>query len=236
MSAEIEIKSPANKVFLSIDLSNERGNLELIQNLNLAKVLGGVKIGQLLHIHGEWTKMVRMARDHQVGEVFIDADYTYRDPILLEKAIKTTGVSSVAGTWIGVHRAVGRKNLHTANRVKGQSKLVVASISQHETEEDCLENWKLSRSDMVKESAEWALESKSDAIMAPADCIQVVDEVDPKRYLTRIALGISLNETPGYSHPKQALENGADILAIGRAITAAEDPEKQIQLILNTLH
>lgn len=79
-----------------------------------------------------------------------------------------------------------------------------------------------------------ALDSGCDGVVCAAGDLRTVKQLAPR--LTTVVPGIRLAGGPRHDQgrtatPAEALEAGADLLVIGRAVTAAEDPEATAEAI-----
>jgi orotidine-5'-phosphate decarboxylase len=136
--------------------------------------------------------------------------------------------------WVTVHAGAGVAGIEAARdglrsgAGAAESGVLVVTVLTSLTEAD-LERGGIERSlgDQVEAMAALAAACGAEGVVCPPTEVRRVKGAEPT--LTVVCPGIRLPGDPGHDQrrvgtPRQAIEDGADFLVVGRSITAADDP------------
>jgi len=149
-------------------------------------------------------------------------------------------VSKMGIQYLTLHALGGPEMLKAAAEVKGQSKLLgVTLLTSHGEEFLKLLETQLSQKELVLRLATLAVESGCDGVVCSAHEVGFLKREIKKPFIA-VVPGIRLKRTVNddqkrVASPEEALENGADILVIGRPVLNAENPVKFIEELLKLL-
>jgi orotidine-5'-phosphate decarboxylase len=178
-----------------------------------------------------------LARRQRIANIYLDAKYT-EDPEQMADTIKNT--ADLRPEFISVHAASGFDALEQANKNKGSSKLVASTVPSAMSEQDCRELYGHSPAQAVLRLGVLAARAGFDAITSSAHEMPQLLQSPEAQGLIRIATGIRMpgdnsNDQVRTTTPAQAIDAGADYLAVGRDISEAPDPETALTRILDDL-
>lgn len=232
-------KLPENPIFCALDTP------DLESALSLAKTLrgnvGGLKIGLEFFNH-QGPDGVRKIIDLGVP---VFADLKFHDiPNTVAGAVR--GIAPLKPMMFNVHAAGGgammRAARETAEDVAGADRpliigvTVLTSLNRHDIE---LQGITGSANDHVRRLASLTQEAGLDGVVCSAHEIETLREdcgQDFKLIVPGIRpVGASKDDQKRTMEPREALTAGADVLVIGRPITAAENPGKAAQSIFSDL-
>lgn len=221
----------SNPIIVALDLSSAEAAVAMAQSLE--DHVGGFKIGLgLLHGPGPGTidALVGLERP-----VFADAKL-HDIPSQVEAAAYRLGTHGAR--WVTAHVSGGPAMLEAAvsglERGAGSAPAGVLGVSVLTSlGKGDLERVGIQRSpgQLVGKMAKVAAASGCEGLVCSPQELNVVSQAAPT--LVRVTPGIRPADVGGHSTgsdqtriatPEQAIEKGADILVIGRPITAADDP------------
>jgi hypothetical protein len=244
----VETCEPRQKILLTID--NFRQAMVGVSHLfEIARELRGVKIGQT-HGRLSYSGVMRMASAHRVKEVFADTEFSKDEQALMALDVQDVVRSSEAHIphcpdYISIMMSAGRKAIKEAAKHKGPAKLILKANSPAMTEVDCRRIYGRSRIDNTLEAARIAIECGVDGILCSGLAVKKLrkmeeNEFDADSRLLVIAAAVRMPDDPEFRRgrhisPYDALEGGADILGIGRAITEDRDPEAKTSKIIASI-
>lgn len=250
----LKSNSPEDRIFLTIDNFRRDMQRTITDFFRIARELRGVKVGQQAHTKLSWPRLMRIARERGLNEVYADANYCNDEADLLAGVISDTACPDIrmkhtnlrmhAPHYISVNIGCGPQALAAANEHKYQSKLIIVPNTPAMSPEACRRVYGKSPAETVLEAGRMAIEAGLDGIMCSAllmeDLCRMERVESPRQRLLKIGTGIRMSGDKDFTvgrhvTPYDALANGADILAIGRSVTAAGNPELQIESIIKSI-
>lgn len=217
----------ANPICVALDMPRPDDARDLAASLR--GEVGAVKVGLTSFALGGAALVRDLARD---SEVFLDLKL-HDIPVQVEGAVRA--VSELGAAITTVHAAGGKAMLTAAAAAAQATSLKVVAVTVLTSLDDTdLDDIGLGGSarDSVFRLAELALSCGVDGLVcSPLEVAPLRDRFGPHAdggpYL--VVPGIRPEGSPGGDQrrtltPKEALDAGADLLVIGRPITAAPDP------------
>lgn len=215
-----------NKIIIALDYDNSHDALSLVDQLGSA--CDFYKVGlQLLTASGP--EVVRQLVDSE-KRVFLDLK-AFEIPNSVAGAVDSAG--ALGASLVTVHATAGRRALEAAakaaERYPNLSVLavtVVTSMMAADLSEVGVHSTVKEQVDLL---AKLAVESGCDGLVASAHEVGELRSKLPERTLL-VTPGIQLEETESndqarVASPRRAIQSGANLLVIGRAITRANDPQ-----------
>lgn len=222
-----EFKTPEDRLFLTVDFEDDFTRMH-----NLMKSLGqkvhAVKVGQGFLLYERWAQLNKLLQSMGVTR-YLDLK-SHEDPD--QMARNTAKVAGKLGfEYMSVHASAKEENLCAAALSAG-SLAVVAALSYSSKGVIGKELDHIEAANQMLEPGECIT-----AIMCNAEQLEYTSRLDG---VLRIATGIRMpgdipNDQPFVATPAEALAAGADMLAIGRAITASSRPEESFDAILENM-
>ena len=219
------------KIFIALDTTNLKKIKNIIKKSNTSKIKFGYKFGLefLNSIHGR-----RFVAGLKNKITF--GDYKIADiPNTCASAIKA--VKDLKLNYITIHISSGLNALRAAKKVSGKTKLIGVTILTS------LDNKSLKEIGVNKDvkkvvfhQAKLATRAKLDAIVCSPHEIKIVKKVFKKEIITpgiRL-LGDSKGDQKRIMTPRQAFQNGATALVMGRSLTS--NIKKNIQRLIKELN
>ena len=204
-----------NKVFVACDTTNIKKVKRIIKETQNKNIIFGYKfVLEFLK-----SKNVREFIQYLKNKITF-GDYKFSDiPNTCSSAIKA--IRDLKFNYITIHINSGLNALKAAKKVAGKTKLIGVTILTS------LDNRALKQIGFNKDvkklvlyQAKLADKAKLDAIVCSAQEVKIVKKVFKKEIITPgIRLNSIANDQKRTLSPKQAFENGADWLVIGRNIT-----------------
>ena len=203
------------KIFVALDTTNIKKISHIINELKRTKINFGYKFGLefLNSLNGR--KFVAKTKNQ-----ITFGDYKLADiPNTCASAIKS--VKDLKFNYITIHISAGYNAIKAAKKVAGSTKLVGVTILTSLNDKSLKEiGFNKSVKKIVYTQAKLAAKAKLDAIVCSPQEINIVKKVFKKEIITP---GIRL---PGHSSddqkrvmtPKQAFQNGATTLVMGRSL------------------
>ena len=226
MSELIESSRPEEKLFLTVDFDGDFLELRFLAEDFRAKV-HAVKLGQGFLLdqvaHGLQRKL------HSQGTVtYFDAKY-HEDPDQMDYVVRKS--FELGYRYVSVAPSAGSAPLMAAGRAQTKSR-VVGALSSGDTE---LSNLEIRN--MHNANAELEDEHKLNIVMCNVADIARVKVLGD---FTVVATGIRMPGDEAYDQsaiatPAEALQRGADFLAVGRAITGHKDRAAALDRILENI-
>ncbi|MDO8495081.1 MAG: orotidine-5'-phosphate decarboxylase [bacterium] len=206
-------KSPA-PIIVALDGMTKKEALKMAQELK--GLVWGFKVNDLLFEGVEIIKKLK-----KFGKVFADAKL---HDIPNTVANSVARLSKAEADLITVHASGGVEMMRAAKKVAGKSKLIAVTV---------LTSQKSGKS--VGQLAKDAQKAGVDGVVCSADELKKVKKL---KNLIKVVPGIrpewykSKDDQQRIASPRQALENGADFLVIGRPITQSPSPLAALKKIL----
>ena len=219
------------KIFVALDTTNIKKIRHIINELKRTKINFGYKFGLefLNSLNGR--KFVAKTKNQ-----ITFGDYKLADiPNTCASAIKS--VKDLKFNYITIHISAGYNAIKAAKKVAGSTKLVGVTILTSLNDKSLKEiGFNRSVKKIVYTQAKLAAKTKLDAIVCSPQEINIVKKVFKKEIITP---GIRL---PGHSSddqkrvmtPKQAFQNGATTLVMGRSLIKG-NLKKNIQKLIKEL-
>ena len=209
--------------------------------IKLEGVVGCFKIGLELFI-SEGPDVVKMIQDHSAAKIFLDLKL-HDIPATVRRALRSAEKLGVQ--YITIHSTEGEEVLETAQEVKGSGLEVLAVTVLTSTSVSSLSSLGISENidaaGLVLDRATRAQNSGCAGVVCSGEeaklvklkCAEgfkiVVPGIRPE--WARV-LGDDQNRI---ATPAQAIENGADMIVVGRPIRDAEDPREAAQKIIEEI-
>ncbi len=197
---------------------------------------GGVKLGLEFFSANGHEGVLRIAE----GELPIFLDLKLHDiPNTVGKAVEA--LASLEPAILSVHAAGGRAMMAAAKEAAPpETKIVGVTVLTSLDESDLSAIGVLgSPADQVKRLAELARESGIDGIVCSGAEVAAARAEWPEGFFVVPGVRPAGGETADQKRvvtPRQALDDGADVLVIGRPITDAADPEQALREIAASLN
>ncbi|MES9958973.1 MAG: orotidine-5'-phosphate decarboxylase [Sedimenticola sp.] len=221
------------RIIVALDFPAEAPALELVSSLDPS--LCRLKVGKEMFTRLGPAFVEKLAA--RGFDIFLDLKF-HDIPNTVAAAC---AAAADLGVWMmNVHASGGRKMMETArDRLEGLSQrplLIGVTILTSMGEEDIAEvGYSGTPADNVSRLARLADASGLDGIVcSPLEASVVRPDVSGDFLLVTPGVRPAFASTDDQKRimtPRNALENGADMLVIGRPITAAEDPMEALRLI-----
>ncbi len=230
-----EIKNP---ICVAIDTPDLERASFLAQSLK--GHVGYLKVGmEFFYAHGQAGYM-EMAR-HGVP-MFLDLKL-HDIPNTVANGLNALMQLEIAPAIINVHATGGPAMLKAASdAIDGRAKLIAVTILTSLDDDDLKAagfNPQLNTCDHATNLAKLAQTNGIDGIVCSPHDLQSIRSACGKDFLTVVPgirpQGVDAQDQKRVATPKSAIENGADILVIGRAITGADNAAVAAQRILESL-
>jgi orotidine-5'-phosphate decarboxylase len=164
-------------------------------------------------------------------------------PNTVEQGLASLLQLSRAPAIINVHATGGLAMMQAARKaVPASTKLIAVTILTSLSHDDCIATGHdpdLSTADLAMTLAQLAHEAGLDGVVCSPHDLELIRTVVPKPFLTVVPgirpEGAGAQDQKRVATPKSAIDAGADILVIGRAITGAADPVAAAQAIVQSL-
>ena len=219
------------RIFIACDTTSIKKIKKIIKETQNSKLSFGYKFGlQFLNsVNGR--KFISNLKNK-----ITFGDYKLADiPNTCMSAIKS--VRDLKLNYITIHISSGFKALKAAKKVSGKTKLIGVTILTSLDEKSLKEiGFEKSVKELVLHQARLASKAKLDAIVCSPHEIKIVKKVFKKEIITPgIRLpGDSKGDQKRVMTPKQAFQNGATALVMGRSLTG--NIKKNIQKLIRELN
>ena len=204
------------KIFIACDTTDPKKIKKIIKETENSKFVFGYKFGLefLNSRHGR--KLIAKLKNKVTF-----GDYKLADiPNTCASAIKA--VRDLKLNYITIHISSGFKALKAAKKVSGKTKLIGVTILTSFDNKSLREiGFEKEVKKLVRHQAKLASKAKLDAIVCSPQEIKIVKKVFKKEIITpgiRLS-GDSKDDQKRVMTPKQAFQNGATALVIGRSLT-----------------
>ncbi len=219
------------KIFVALDTTNIKKISHIINELKRTKINFGYKFGLefLNSLNGR--KFVAKTKNQ-----ITFGDYKLADiPNTCASAIKS--VKDLKFNYITIHISAGYNAIKAAKKVAGSTKLVGVTILTSLNDKSLKEiGFNKSVKKIVYTQAKLAAKAKLDAIVCSPQEINIVKKVFKKEIITpgiRLT-GHSSDDQKRVMTPKQAFQNGATTLVMGRSLIKG-NLKKNIQKLIKEL-
>ncbi len=219
------------KIFIACDTSNQKKVKKIIKESQNSKVKFGYKFGLefLNSKHGR--KFVANLKNK-----ITFGDYKLADiPNTCSSAIKA--VKDLKLNYLTIHISSGLKAITEAKKVSGKIKLIGVTVLTSLDNKSLREiGFSKDIKKLVLHQAKLAAKAKLDAIVCSPHEIKIVKKVFKKEIITpgiRLS-GDSKGDQKRVMTPKQAFQNGATGIVMGRSLTS--NIKKNIQKLIRELN
>ena len=220
-----------NKIFVACDSNNVQKVRKIIRETRNSKIAIGYKFGlEFLNSRNGRNFIANLKNETTFG------DYKINDiPNTCANTIKS--IKDLKFNYVTIHISSGLNALKAAKRFAGNTKLVgVTILTSLDNKSLKAIGFNKNMKNLVLHQAKLANKAKLDAIVCSAQEVNIVKTVFKKEIITPgIRFNSEANDQKRIQTPKQAYENGADWLVIGRNITKG-NIKKNIQKLIDHLN
>ena len=224
-------------IIVALDAKSEYHALTIVEQLD--PTLCRVKVGKELFTHAGPSVVQKL--QHQGFEVFLDLKF-HDIPNTTAQAVCA---AADLGVWIvNVHASGGRKMMQTcAERLKAgnyQTQLIAVTVLTSMGREDlCDIGLDIEPVEQVKRLAKLTQESGLDGVVCSAQEAKILRDMLGQDFaLVTPGIrpeGANADDQKRIVTPKQAMQDGASHLVIGRPITQAAHPTDMLKSILASI-
>ena len=219
-----------NKIFVACDSNNIQKVRKIIRETRNSKIAIGYKFGlEFLNSRNGRNFIANLKNETTFG------DYKINDiPNTCANTIKS--IKDLKFNYVTIHISSGLNALKAAKRFAGNTKLVgVTILTSLDNKSLKAIGFNKNVKNLVLHQAKLANKAKLDGIVCSAQEVNTVKTVFKKEIITPgIRFNSEANDQKRIQTPKQAYENGADWLVIGRNITKG-NIKKNIQKLIDHL-
>ena len=219
-----------NKIFVACDSSNITKIKEIISKTQNSKIKVGYKFGlEFINSKDGRTFLSKLKNK----TIFVDLKL-HDIPNTCASTIKA--IKDLKINYLTIHISSGIEALKATKKVSGKIKLIGVTILTS-LDNKALKDIGFSKDvkKLVLQQAKLAHKAKLDGIVCSAQEVNTVKTVFKKEIITPgIRFNSEANDQKRIQTPKQAYENGADWLVIGRNITKG-NIKKNIQKLIDHL-
>jgi orotidine-5'-phosphate decarboxylase len=217
---------------------------DLTRAINLARSLrnhvGYLKIGMEFFYANGATAYEAVAREGL--PIFLDLKL-HDIPNTVGQGLTSLMQLAPAPAIINVHAQGGLAMMQAARRaIPASTKLIAVTILTSLSHDDCVATGhdpELGTADLALTLAQLSHQAGLDGVVCSPDDLEMIRNVLPDDFITVVPgirpAGSAAEDQKRIATPKSAITAGADIIVIGRAITAAADPVKAADDILASL-
>ena len=219
------------KIFIACDTANLNKIKSIIRETQNSKLLFGYKFGLEFLNSKNGRKFVANLKNK-----ITFGDYKLADiPNTCASAIKA--VKDLKLNYITIHISSGLKALKAAKKVSGHTKIIGVTILTSLDNKSLKEiGFDKDVKKLVLHQTKLAVKAKLDAIVCSPQEVKIVKKVFKKEIITpgiRL-LGDLIGDQKRIMTPKEAFQNGATSLVIGRSLTKG-NVKKNIQKLIREL-
>ena len=219
------------KIFIACDTNNIKKVKKIIKETQKSKIYFGYKFGlEFLNSQNGRNFISKLKNKITFG------DYKLADiPNTCASAVKA--VRDLKLDYISIHISSGLKALRAAKKISGKTKLIGVTILTSLDNKSLKDiGFDKNIKKLVLHQARLATKAKLDAIVCSPHEIKIVKKVFKKEIITpgiRL-LGDSKGDQKRIMTPRQAFQNGATALVMGRSLTG--NIKKNIQKLIKELN
>ena len=234
------LKDPKSRLIFALDVPGLDEAVSFVQKLD--GYVGMFKVGLELFIK-EGPAVLAAIRDHSDAEIFLDLKL-HDIPATVERAVRSAAAHKVR--FLTVHCAGGEAMLKAAVQGIGNSGLqilgvtVLTSLGLDDHREELGYRKDLTLRDLVVTRAVMAEKAGCAGVVCSgeeltrihehtANVITVVPGIRPAKH------AVSNDDQKRAMTPKQAIQDGANYLVVGRPIRDADDPKAAAQKIVQEI-
>ena len=231
--------SPQNRLIFALDVSGKK------EAKHYAKVLEGVvgcfKIGLELFI-SEGPDIVKMIQDQSAANIFLDLKL-HDIPATVSRALRS--VEKLGVRYITIHSTEGEEILETAKEVKGSGLEVLAVTVLTSSSASSLVSLGI-REDinvaaLVLDRAVRAQNSGCAGVICSGEEAKLVRQKCGEGFKIVVPgirpqwASVSGDDQSRIATPSQAIQDGADMIVVGRPIRNAKDPREAAEKIIDEI-
>ena len=220
-------------LFCALDFKDPEDAHELIAKIK--KYIDGLKVGLEFFVANGPNEVIKLKK----YDLPIFLDLKLHDiPNTVSEAVKS--VMKINPDLLSVHISGGKQMLKEITSLKKRPKIVGISMLTSLGKQDLSEmGVRLSPENYVKKLARLAIKLKLDGIVSSALEAKLIKSICPKKFII-ITPGIrlenkNLSDQKRVASPKQAIENGASTLIVGRPIIKSKNPAHVAKTIKNII-
>jgi orotidine-5'-phosphate decarboxylase len=235
----MNIMNPQDRLIFALDVSGKKEAEHYAKMLE--GVVGCIKIGLELFI-SEGPDIVKMIQDQSAANIFLDLKL-HDIPATVRGALRS--VEKLGVRYITIHSTEGEKILETAQEVKGSGLEVLAVTVLTSTSASSLVSLgmreDINAAALVLDRATRAQNSGCAGVVCSGEEAKLVKSKcggDFKIVVPGIRpewARISGDDQNRTATPSQAIEDGADMIVVGRPIRDAKDPREAAQKIIEEI-
>lgn len=227
-----------NPICLALDTPDVDRALHLARTLK--NHVGFLKIGmEFFYAHGA-KAYEAVAREGL--PIFLDLKL-HDIPTTVEQGLRSLMQLAPPPAIINVHAQGGLGMMQAARKaVPASTKLIAVTILTSLSRDDCINTGhdpEHSTADLAMILAQLTHQAGLDGVVCSPHDLELIRSVLPPEFMTVVPgirpAGADAQDQKRIATPKAAVEAGADILVIGRAITGAADPAQAAREILASL-
>ena len=229
---------PSNPICLALDTPELDRAIALARTLRSA--VGYLKIGMEFFYANGAKGYEAVAREGI--PIFLDLKL-HDIPNTVEQGLRSLMQLAPAPAIINVHAQGGLAMMQAARKaVPATTKLIAVTVLTSLSHEDCINTGhdpELSTADLAMILAQLTHEAGLDGVVCSPHDLELIRSVLPREFLTVVPgirpAGADAQDQKRIATPKAAIDAGADVLVIGRAIAGAADPVAAADTILRSL-
>tara|TARA_A100001388_G_C28725174_1_gene478519 strand:+ start:490 stop:1182 length:693 start_codon:yes stop_codon:yes gene_type:complete len=220
-------------LFCALDFKDPRDAHNLIEKVR--EYIDGVKVGLEFFVANGPIEVIKLKK----YDLPIFLDLKLHDiPNTVSEAVKS--VMKIKPDLLSIHITGGKQMLKEVTSLRKRPKIVGISLLTSLEKQDLRQmGINLSPENYVKKLAKIAIKLKLDGIVSSALEAKLIRSICPKKFII-ITPGIRLGsnnlaDQKRVATPRQAIENGASTLIVGRPITKSKNPGNVAKKIKNII-
>jgi orotidine-5'-phosphate decarboxylase len=231
--------NPQDRLIFALDVPGKKEAEHYVQLLD--GVVGCFKVGLELFI-SEGPDVIKMIQDHSAANIFLDLKL-HDIPVTMRGALRSAEKLGVR--YITIHSTEGETILETAEEVRGSGLEVLAVTVLTSTSASSLASLgirdDLNAAALVLDRAIRAQNSGCAGIVCSGEEAKLVKQKCGEGFKIVVPgirpewARISGDDQNRIATPSQAIEDGADMIVVGRPIRDAEDPRAATQKIIEEI-
>jgi orotidine-5'-phosphate decarboxylase len=229
-----------NKLIFALDVPSLKEAEHYVKTLE--GVAGCFKIGLELFI-SEGPDVVKMTQDHSSANIFLDLKL-HDIPATVRGALRSAEKLGVR--YITIHSTEGETILETADEVKGSELEVLAVTVLTSTSASSLASLgireDINAAALVLDRAVRAQNSGCAGVVCSGEEAKLVRQKCGENFKIVVPgirpqwASVAGDDQSRIATPSQAIDDGADLIVVGRPIRNAEDPREAAQKIVDEIH
>jgi orotidine-5'-phosphate decarboxylase len=231
--------TPQDRLIFALDVPDKKDAERYVKMLE--GVVGCFKVGLELFIH-EGPDIIKMIQDHSAANIFLDLKL-HDIPATVRGALHS--VEKLGVRYITLHSTEGEVILETAKEVKDSGLEVLAVTVLTSTSTSSLANLgireDINAAALVLDRAVRAQNSGCAGVICSGEEAKLVRQKCGEEFKIVVPgirpqwACVEGDDQSRVSTPTQAIEDGADLIVVGRPIRDAKDPRKAAQKIIDEI-